>query len=115
MTTCDAGLCDVFSNVAVVLFAGGGGCHDAFDEAASRGTMGAKTPFAPLYCRTYGPFCRVVCRLNAGNAHKGPQMFGVFEDPLARAFRFLMATLRPFAQEFFDGNRSGIQESGVRS
>ena len=102
MKTRDAGLGDVFSDVSVVLFAGGGSCHDAFDEAASRSAMGAKTPFAPLYCRAHGPFCRVVCRLDAGNAHEGPQVFCVFEDPFARTFHFLMATLRPFAQEPFD-------------
>ena len=102
MKTRNAGLCDVFSDVAVVLFAGGGGRHNALDKPASFGAVRAKAPFAPLDCRTRGPFCRVVCRLDAGNAHKGPQVFGVFEDPFARAFHFLMATLRPFAQKPFD-------------
>ncbi len=60
MKTRDARLCDVFSDVAVVLFTGGGGCHDAFDKAASFGAVGAETAFAPLYCRAHGPFCRVV-------------------------------------------------------
>lgn len=102
MKTRDARLCDVSSNVAVVLFAGGGGCHDAFDEAASCGAVRAETPFAPLYARAHGPFCRVVRRLHPFDIHESPQVLRVFDKALARAFHLLVATARPFAQKPFD-------------
>ena len=102
MKTGDAGLCDVFRDVAVVLFAGGGGCHDAFDKAASLCAVRAKTPFAPLDGRAHGPFRGVVRRLHAFDIHKGPQILRIVDNALARAFHLLVATLRPFAQEFLD-------------
>ena len=102
MKTRDARLCDVFCDVAVALFAGGGGCHDAFDKAASCGAVGAETAFAPKHTGPHAAFGRIVRRFDAGNAHKGPEVFGAFENPFARAFHLLVATARPFAQEPFD-------------
>ena len=102
MKTRNAGLCDVFSDVAVVLFAGGGDRHDTFDKAASLGTVGAKTPFAPKHTRPHAAFGRIVRRFDARNAHKSPEVFGAFENPFARALHFMMATLRPLAQKPLD-------------
>lgn len=72
MKTRGTRLCDVFSDIAVMLFAGGGRRHDAFDKAASFGAMGAETVFAPLYCRAHGPFGRIVRRVHTFDIHEGP-------------------------------------------
>ena len=98
----DARLCDVFSDVAVVLFTSGGGRHDTFDKPASFGAVRAETAFAPKNGGPDAAFGRIVRRLDAGNMHKGPEVFGAFENPFARALHLLMATLRPFAQKFLD-------------
>lgn len=64
--------------------------------------MGDETACAPKCAGAHGAFGRIFGRFCTFNPHKGPQKTRALENPFARAFHLLLATVLPLAQKVLD-------------
>ena len=89
-------LCYELGDVAVLLAAGGCNSHGALYKTAAITAVRGVTAFAPEYRGTDCTFSSVVRRFHAFDIDESPQILRFLDKPFARAFHFLMVTLRPF-------------------
>ena len=102
------GFSEIVEHIALLLSQGGNDSHDAFDKTTSGVTLGSEARIAPQHTRTDLPFTWIVGRLDASDAHEGPQGGFTLENVTASSSGFVVFAGGALAEQLTDFLCNGL-------